>query len=217
LNFEVFRSRIRARSYDATTDNLVFTATIPDYLDVYVKEIALISSSSDADASIVTSFDEATEQWEGGTFTTANARYGDDALLLSGVTASTYTDTRPALAGISLSDTIQVAYFGAGGTVDLRFNNTAEDYHSTTFTATSGYNVARIPVSSLVKAGVPDLASANGITITHAGTGSITLDAIRVSHASNDDTLIVRQLLPEAYRKPAGLPMDIELPMVVTR
>lgn len=214
LVFEVFRAPVRSRAYDPNTKRVVITATIPDHLELYVAEIGLVNSA-DSGGGLVTTFDSNSEEWVGGSWTSTGIRVGADGLNLSASSATTAAGSRNALSNYRSSDVIQVAYYGEGGTVQVSFENTAADYHHFSFTANTGYNVYSIPVSSLTKVGSPDLSSSTGVTVTHSGTGSVTMDAIRVNSISEEESLIVRQVMGAARRKVAGMPMDIEIPFVV--
>jgi hypothetical protein len=217
LNFEVARAEVRTRSYDPTTNALIFTATLPDHLDIFINEVALLSTPfGNPTGGIVTKFDQSLEDWTGGTFTTNNVRVGATGLTVALGTASTSAGTRVALTESAQSDIFQVAFFGAGGTVEVRLTNSTTDYHAFTFPATAGYNVVSVPVHTMTKTGTPDLASANGVTIVHSDSGSVTMDAIRISSEQATDTIVVRQTFAPAQRKVAGMPLDIEIPLGVT-
>ena len=120
-----------------------------------------------------------------------------------------------ALSNVRQSDVFQVAYFGAGGSVEIRIKNTEEDYYRYTFTPVAGYNVSSAAISALIKVGNPDLASASGLQVTHSGSGSVILDGIRVHSPEENDNLILRQRFTTPFKKVVGMPLDIEVPMVI--
>lgn len=213
LDFEVYRGPVRVRSYDATTKRVVLAATIPEDIDVSISEIGLFTGESEA-GGIVTSFDSMMEQWDVSTWTDLNNRVGGSALEVSMTTANLDSTGSVALSNIQQSDMFQVAYHGAGGAVEVRIKNTDEDYYMFNFTPQTGYNIASTPVSALTKVGSPDLASSNGVSVTHSGSGSVTMDAIKIDSATDGDTLIARQVITPVKKVP-GRPLDIEIALVI--
>lgn len=215
LDFEVLRVPTRAANYDAATKTITYTATIPAELELSLSEIGLVSLiSGNTSSGIITTFDETVEQWTGGSWVTNGVRIGSTGLNVSAATVKTL-DQRPMSVELTNGDTLQVAYYGAGGSVEVRLNNTDADYLSFSFTPTAGHNVASTPISAMTRTGDVNLASINGITVVHSGSGSVTMDGIKVSAPVGDDVLIVRQKLAANYSKIAGMPLDIEIPVVL--
>lgn len=216
LDFEVYRAPVRARSFDAATRTVIYAATIPDSLTMQISEVGLLTSSANTDASgMVTEFNDELEVWEGGEFVSEGVRVSGTGLRLA--VGETFTEAagRLAFQSARLSDTMQVAYVGAGGQVEVRFENGPDDYHSLKFTPLTGYNVASVQIRSLDKVGSPDLNSSTGIRVLHTGTGNVIMDAIRVKSITEDESLLVRQRFPQAYTKVEGMPLDIEVPVVI--
>ena len=140
---------------------------------------------------------------------------GEAALHIALGTATMDGAPQVALSNVRQSDIFQVAYFGAGGSVEIRIKNTEEDYYRYTFTPVAGYNVSSAAISALIKVGNPDLASASGLQVTHSGSGSVILDGIRVHSPEENDNLILRQRFTTPFKKVVGMPLDIEVPMVI--
>lgn len=216
LDFEVYRAPVRARSYDAATGTVTYAATIPDSLAMRIAEVGLLTSSAVTAASgIITEFNDELEVWEGGEFVTDGVRVSDTGLRLAVGNAFTDAGNRVAFQGAKLSDALQVAYIGAGGQVEVRFENSPDDYHSFKFTPVNGYNVASVQLRSLERTGSPDLNSSTGIRVLHTGSGNVVLDAIRVRSTMEEESLLVRQRFTQLYTKVEGMPLDIEVPVVV--
>lgn len=214
LDFEVVRVPVRYSNYDAATGLIHFIGTVPDTFTGYISEVGLVSSASTvSNAGVLASFIQDIEPWSGGTWTSQNSRVGGSALQLSGAAA-----TLPDLSGLpttKISDMLKVAYFGAGGTVEVRIENSSTDYYSTSFTAKAGYNVHTVVLSDMAETGSPFINSATSLNIIHSGTGNVQMDAIRVTPADQTEFLVVRQLLNPGFNKVAGMPLDIEVTMGV--
>lgn len=214
LDFEVYRAAIRSRSYDPTSKVIVYTATVPDSVELTVNEVGLMSSShSELPGGFVAMFDPGSEEWSGGTWTTSNVRVGSDGLNISGATATATGASRIALANTGKSDMIQVAYHGAGGNVEVRLTNTEDDYFSMTFPAGTGYGVYSTRIHQLTPVGSPEIVSVEGVTVIHSGAGSVTMDAVKVTPEISEEDLILRQRFLPGHRKVAGMPLDIEVPV----
>lgn len=214
LEFEVYRAPIRSRSYDPNTRTIVYTATVPDDVALTVNEVALVGSSySTLPGGFIANFDSGSEEWDGGNWVEENIRVGDEGLNIAASTASSTGATRVALSSTGKSDSVQVAYFGAGGNVEVRLTNTDTDYFSMTFPAGSGHGVFTIPIHALTVVGEPEIISVNGVTVIHTGAGSVTMDAIKVTPMIADEDIVVRQRFTPGRKKIAGMPMDIEVPL----
>lgn len=215
LDFEVLRLPIRSRTYDANTRTVTYTSTVPENMELVIAEVGIVSAPAITPSSgMITAFSE-DEMWTGGTQTTVNSRVGGSGLNIALETVSSIESNKSALSDIKLTDQIQVAYHGAGGSVEVRFENTPTDYYGFTFTPAAGYNVYKIPVGQMTKVGGPDLSGALGVTIIHSGSGSVTMDAIRINSKIDDERLLVRQRFVTPYTKIEGMPLDIEIPVVI--
>lgn len=215
LGFEVARAEITNSSYDAATRTVMYKATLPSDAEFSMSEVALVASGSTATSGgLLTAFDQTIEEWTGGTWSESNILIGSTGLNVALGTASRLNPEGRTMP-LRNSDTVQVAYFGAGGNVEIRLGNTATDYLSFTFTAQTGHNVSQKVVREMTRTGEVSLESINTITIIHSGSGSVTMDAIRVTPEADEETLVVRQKLGTSYRKVAGMPLDIEIPLVV--
>lgn len=217
LEFEVFRSDIRARAFDPETGIITLSATIPSSVELSISEVSILDTpaSSTASNGMLAVFDPSMEEWEGGTWVSSNVRIGGEGLRVTAGTINTSTNTRVSLAETRYSDDIQVAYFGEGGTATLRLLNTDEDYFSTTFNVQNGYNVFSEQISEFDVTGEPSIHSITGLSVTHQGAGGIVMDAIRVHHLPAEEVLILRQKFSTVYHKAVGIPMDIDIPIEV--
>lgn len=217
LKFETYRAEVRVRSYDPTTGRIVYAATLPDHLTMNISEVGLVTSSaSEFAGDLISTFDPSFEEWIGGTETSTNMRVGGVGRNVALGTASTTFYGRTALSNATIGDTIQVAYFGNGGNVEVRLGNSSTEYFSFNFPASAGYNVYSTLISSMTKTGSPDISSITEMSIIHSGTGSVTLDAIRVNSVNDEESMIVRQVFSTMYPKIAGVPLDIEVPVVIS-
>lgn len=217
LGFEVYRTEIRARSYDPSTGIVTISATVPADVAMSIAEVGILSSPESAIASngLLAVFNQAVEEWSGGDWVTANMRVSGNGLRVQAQTAHTASVMNVALSETRMSDKIQVAYFGEGGTAELRLRSTDEDYYSTTFPVTAGYNILSRRISDFTVTGEPSIHSIEGLSVIHSGSGSITLDAIRVQHIPAEEVLILRQKFTTVYHKAEGVPLDIDIPMEV--
>lgn len=215
LQFEVARAEVNNASYDAATGVITFKATLPSEVELSISELALLTADSiNPYSGILSSFDSSDDEWTGGTWVTNNSRVGNDALNVALGTAST-NNMRTYTSKIGNSDVLQVAYYGAGGTAEVRLNNTDVDYLSFTFPVATGPAVAGVKVADMTRTGDVSLDSINGITVVHSGSGSVTMEAIRFARVDDEEIMIVRQTLNETYEKVAGVPMDIEIPVMI--
>lgn len=216
LGFEVIRVPVRTAEYDVAGGRVVYSATVPEHLGLKIGEVGLVSTASSSQSSgIVTSFDPSFEDWSTGTWVTDNVRVGSEGLRLSGQTSASFGALRESLLDVRAADTVQVAYHGAGGDVEVRLVNTDDDYFSFTFPAGTGYNVRSIPVRDLTAVGEPNISSTSGVVVIHSGTGSVTMDAIRVNSPGEAESLAVRQRFTQLYTKTEGMPLDIDIPVVI--
>lgn len=214
LDFEVYRAPIRSRSYDPTTKTVVYAATIPDSIALTVNEVGLMfANHSILPGGFIAMFDQDAEEWSAGEWVSTNVRVGVEGLNISGDTAVTTGATRVALTTTGKSDLIQVAYFGAGGQAEVRLTNTDTDYFSMTFPTANGFGVYNIPIHELAIVGDPEIVSVQGVTVIHSGSGSVTMDSIRVTPTAFDEDLILRQRFAPGHKKVPGMPLDIEVPI----
>ena len=216
LEFEVYRSEIRIRSYDPETQRVVLAATVPNDIELIISEVALLTTPSESGTiGMLTSFADDLAAWTGGTVETDNMRVSSSGLTVALGTASMNSGRFNDMANIQQSDYIDVAYFGAGGNVEIKLKNTDTDYYTFSFPVQAGYNIYSVPVYDLTATGTPMLNSVVGMDITHSGTGSVTMDAVRVRSEIGDETLVLRQVLTEPFHKIEGMPLDIEVPVVI--
>lgn len=215
LDFEVFRMPVRVRSYDPQSNTVVLAATMPESLDVVVSEVALLQSSSNAGSfGILENFSE-TSEWVNGSHETANMRIGGGGLRVSQEEASVSENSFGASSDLQNSGSVEVAYFGEGGDVEVRLKTGSTDYYSFSFTAEAGYNVYSVPVYNLAVTGEPMLNSINSMSVTHSGTGAVVLDAIRAKADYDDESVIIRQVFNQPFQKIEGMPTDVEISVVV--
>ena len=216
LGFEVVRAPVTTSSYDPATRTVTYKATLPSDAEFNMSEVALIASGhGDSAGDVLTSFDNTIEEWVGGTWVDTNVLIGTTGMSLSGDTA-TRTNPEGRSFRLSNSDTVRVAYYGGGGNIEIRLGNTPTDYLSFSFAVEAGHNVEPQAVRDMTRTGSVSLESINSITVIHSGTGNVTMDAIRVTSEAEGETMMIRQKLASSYHKVAGMPLDIEIPLVVS-
>lgn len=216
LQFEIWRGEITARAFDPSTRKLHFKTTIPAALDFTVVETALIASdANEIYSSLISTADADSETWAGGTWTGTGVRMGAAGINLAAATA-TMTGVQANLAAFGARDYIEMAYYSpvGGGTGTLTLYTTDTSYYRGTFTVVAGYNVVRFQVQSLTATSNPDLANIDKITLTHAGAGSVTLDAIRAVRSEVNSTLVQRSVITPIAKR-VGVPMDVEVSLDV--
>lgn len=214
LSFEIARAPINSRSYSPVESSAVFKATFPDWLTATITEVGLVRSSEDTTTTVeLLSFEQASENWAGGSWVTTNKRYGSQGLYLTAATA-TATGLDVGLTQFVSDDQARLAYHGAGGNVTVRLRADDSNYLQYTFTAAAGFNVHEIALGEMSSVGAPDLASIREVQIVHAGSGGITLDALHVRRLP-EPHLLNRKVLAAPIIKQAGAPLDIEVPLVM--
>lgn len=216
LDFEVYRTEIRSRSYDATTKTIIYAATLPDSVEAFISEVAILTSPENTSAGgLIAVFDPTSEDWSTGEWVQTDIRVGEDGLKLANQVAATKGATRVSLATTGQADLVQIAYVGTGGNVEVMLMNTDEDYFSVSFSATLGYNVHTVPMHEMTVFGTPDINSVSGVAVSHSGVGSVVMDAIKVTPIQENESMLLRQLFSTPHRKASGMPLDIEIPVVI--
>lgn len=216
LEFEVYRGEITSRAYDPVTGRVVFKTVIPDNVEASIAEVALIQSEGGYEGStMLFSANPASEEWAGGTWATGGVRIGAEGLQVSGGEA-VLDEISHSMTEYDPASELQLAYNGSGAgdvTVQLRTDDT--NYFEYTFTAAEGFNVHSIRFADTIRVGVPDDGLIQEISVAHAGTGSVVLDALRVRVSNDDSTFIDRSLVDPIHVKQQGRSLDVEVPLVI--
>lgn len=240
LQFEVGRSAVTLTSYDFINNKLIFKAPVPEDFGGIVYEVGLFSAVTDIRAGIygsriIATFDSAGEAWVNpatglpSAYTTAAARIGSDALVLSPATSGTASalldGTSLDFGGDSGADKVLVAY-NTGANISLfaiQFRTDASNYYSFTVNSpTAGYQISSLTKGAAVATGSPNWSAINSIvvyaTATGGGAGSITFDGLRIEdYASQnpDYVMVSRELLAAPFTKVDGMTQEIEFALDV--
>jgi len=236
LQFEMGRSDIILVSYDYVTDKVVFKASLPQEMSGKIYEVGLWSQASSTAAGqytskVLTSFDSVGEVWSAGSFQTANARLGVDALRFTPAASATVTalltDLFLDLSGNSGADTFNVAYYNANANVanfKVRFRTDASNYYTIQITSpATGYQVSTVAKSAATVTGAPSWANITSIQVEvvagGGGSASIDFDGLRIEDTDTIDpnyVMVAREVLGAPVTKVAGRVMDIEFSLPVT-
>jgi hypothetical protein len=240
LQFEVGRSPVVLTSYDFVTNKLIFKASVPSDFGGTIYEIGLFTQESDTLAGgygsrLLVSFDSATEEWYNpttttdSTYTTASARIGLDALVLtpaaSASTSARMDEVSLDLSGNSAADKFSLAYnVGANvSSINMRFKTDASNYYSYTITSpATGYRIDTFTKGSAVVTGTPNWNAINSLEMTvnasAAGAASASFDGIRIEDVDTNNPaylMVSRRLLATPFVKTAGMVQEIEFALDV--
>lgn len=236
LQFELGRSDITLISYDYVNNKVVFKASIPQDLAGKIYEVAIWSQTQSSaignfTSRLLTQFDSASEVWSAGSFQTANARLGTDALRLSPTTSATATaalnDLFIDLSGNSGADLFSIAYYnGNANTANfkVRFKTDVSNYYTIQVTSpATGYQISTVAKSAATVTGTPNWASISIIEVEvvagAGGAASFDFDGLRIEDTDTIDpnyVMVARELLASPVTKVAGRVMDIEFSLPVT-
>jgi len=236
LQFEMGRSDINIVSFDYVNNKLVFKASIPQELSGKIYEVGIWSQPTSTAAGnytsrLLTSFDSASEVWSTGTFQSANARLGADALRLapsaSATAVSAMTNLFLDLSGNSGADQFNIAYYNGNAftaNFKVRFKTDASNYYTIQVTSpATGYQVSVVNKSAATTTGAPSWANITSIEVevvaTSGGAAAFDFDGLRIEDTDTIDSnyvLVARELLGSPVTKVAGRVMDIEFSLPVT-
>lgn len=236
LQFETGRADITLVSFDYVNNKIVFKASIPQDMSGKIYEVGLWSQNQSTSAGeftskLLTTFDSAGEVWSSGSFQSANARLGADALRFTpGVSATVsgaLNDLFIDLSGNSGADSFSVAYYNSNANVanfKIRFKTDASNYYTITVTSpATGYQISTIAKSAATVTGNPSWANISTIEVEvvsgAGGASSIDFDGLRIEDTDTIDpnyVMVARELLAAPVTKVAGRVMDIEFNLPVT-
>jgi hypothetical protein len=236
LQFEMGRADITLVSFDYVNNKIVFKASIPQDISGKIYEVAIWSQTQSTSAGeftskLLSSFDSAGEVWSTGTFQTANARLGVDALRLapatSGTATSALTNLFIDLSGNSGADMFSVAYYNSNANAanfKVRFKTDASNYYTITVTSpATGYQISTVAKSAATVTGTPSWANITSIEVEvvagAGGAASFDFDGLRIEDTDTIDpnyVMVARELLGAPVTKVAGRVMDIEFALPVT-
>lgn len=233
MAFETLRLPLDLVSYDVVNDKLIFKAVIPDTYVGKVYEIGLWSLEADllteASNRILTTFDQVTETWSAGTWTTANTRVGADSLNLAPATSATVTaalDVSLDLTDFSPSDGINLAYNNGNSnasSVRVRFKTDSSNYFTGVISApTVGYKIGTILKSAFTATGTPDWGNINTLEVevlaSGAGAASVDFDALSfvdLDFANPDYVQVAREVITP-FTKVGGTVNEVEFSLSVS-
>lgn len=236
LDFEVVRADVTLSSYDASTDRIVFKATIPEDFIGTVYEVGAWSMSADAVAgdyasrSLVT-FESALETWTNATFSATAARVGIEALqhtpAASATSTSQMTDIVYDLSGYSSADKFSFAYNVANANtsnVQFRFMTDASNYYTFSLgTQTAGYKIVTATKGTATVTGTPSWGNITEIdVITTSGAGgasAVSFDGVRLEDTDTINPnylLVARKVLATPFTKTEIMAQDVEFALGVT-
>lgn len=208
LQFEVWRGLVETRAFDPSTNTIYLKTSVPAEYEGRVLEVGLLASGiNESESTMITTVDQASESWTGGTWVTNNVRIGSDGIALNGGTV-TLTGITSNLSSFGPKDFIQIASWSSGSVTapTLRLYSDDTSYFQTTISAPGGFNVTSVAIEDLAVTGSPDLSNISELTISG---NSVTIDAIRAVKLGGDSRLIKRNIV--SNQKIAGVPMDIEV------
>lgn len=235
LGLEVGRAKADFIDFDFDNDAIIYKAPIPEEFAGIISEIAIFSelddSSSGSYASkIISTFDEDTEAWNNGTYTTANTRIGANSLNLAPAANGTLTASLSSLnldfSGNSGADQFLLAFTNNNAnasSVTLRFKTDASNYYTfTTATPATGWQVSAFNKSAATVTGTPNwglITSVEvGVSSTSGGASSVDFEAIRLEDrdTTNQDFVMVARKVITPITKIGGQSADAEYSLDVT-
>lgn len=236
LQFEMGRADIILVSYDYVNDKIVFKTTLPQEMSGKIYEVAIWSQTSSTAAGeftskVLSSFDSVGEVWSAGSFQTANARLGADALRFTPAASATVvaalTDLFVDLSGNSGADQFTIAYYNGNANVanfKIRFKTDNSNYYTIQVTSpATGYQVSTVAKSAATATGNPSWANITSLEVEvvagAGGSASIDFDGLRIEDTDTIDpnyVMVAREVLVTPVTKVAGRVMDIEFNLPVT-
>jgi hypothetical protein len=236
LQFEIGRADIKLISYDYTNNKIVFKASIPQEISGKIYEVALWSQpvsipAGEYHSRLLTTFDSASELWSAGSYQTANARIGVDALRFTPAASATVSAALNNmfidLSGNSGADQFSIAYYNGNANVanfKIRFKVDNSNYYTVQVTSpATGYQISTVAKSAATATGTPDWSNIKIIEVEvvagAGGSASIDFDGVRIEDVDTIDpsyVMVSRELLVSPVTKVAGRVMDIEFSIPVT-
>lgn len=235
LKFESERAKVDVISPDYADSKIIFKGTLPISMQGEIREVGLWSqadseTSGDFVSRLLLTFDDATEDWTGGTFTSDVTKIGGDALRITATASSTSaaeTGLTFDLSGYSDTELFKLSYYVNDSNVSsivIRIKTDDSNYFSYTIsTPTSGHKIFEFNKSTASATGTPDWSNINEIelrvTATGGGTTNVDFDALRVEDTDSlnpEYVLISRAVLGAALQKTANKQMDIEYTWEIT-
>src|SRR6478735_337393 len=215
LGLEIGRAKIDFTDFDFDTDAIIYKAPMPEDLQCNVYEVAIFSELDDSSSGTYASktlstFDDVTEMWSTGTYTTTNARVGPTSLNLAPAASGTATSSKGSLnldfSGNSGADQFLLAFTNNNtnaASVSLRFKTDASNYYTfTTNSPPAAWQVATFNKSTAVVTGTPDwgLITSMEVIVTagSGGAASIDFEAVRLEDrdtTSQDFVMIARKVV----------------------
>lgn len=231
LQFETERSDIALTSFDFVNNKLIFKGPVPDDFSGKIQEIGLYSmaASSIGSSIMISSFDSQTEDWMTGssnpTFTTANARIGDDSLnhspAASGSSTSTLGNILLDLSEYSAADIFNIAFSNNNAnasSISFKMKSDDSNYYTYTIGApATGYQFATLSKGSGTVTGSPDWGNITSIDVTTnakaSGAANVDFEGLRMEDTDTinpDYILVARKVLATPYIKQPNMTQEVE-------
>jgi hypothetical protein len=230
LQFEIDRTDVILVSPDFLNENIVFKARLPKEMVASIREVGLFSQfAAQVTGNMVANF-TSDEIWDVGTFESANARVGGEALRLTGTAGGSQTSVLLGLgldfSSMSANQYFKLAAYLADSNCDsivIRFGTDGSNYYSFTVASpSSGYNVFLLQKSAGAVTGVPDWANITQLTVIVdaevAVNTTVDLDGLRAEQFDIVDPaniLISRAVLGTPITKTDEKTMDIEYELAI--
>jgi hypothetical protein len=236
LDFEFQRAAVTVVSPDFDNSLIIFKGTLPVGAQGEIREAGLWSQA-DSETSgpfvsrLLFTFDEDTESWSVGTYTSDAERIGGDSLAVT-ATASTTTSTEHGslafdFSGYSDTELIKLSYYVNNSncsSIVIRLKTDDSNYYSYTIsTPSSGHHIFEFDKSGGSATGTPDWSSIAEVelrvTATGGGSTTVDFDAMRVEDTDSlnpEYVLISRTVLGSPLQKTIDKQMDIEYTWEIT-
>jgi len=191
LVYETLRINLEQTYFNRATGRVVFRAIVPASYVGPVYEIGLWSADSDslaeAGSRTLLEFDQDTEAWVGGAWSTSNVRAGSNGLVTGPNTSATLSGIVIDLSR-NLNDTIRVAaHTNANSAFRFRLGSDGGYYEYTINPGTTGFINASLATSSYTVSGTPDFSAINYATVlSPSGGPTVTWDGLRLEDTFQD-------------------------------
>lgn len=242
LDFEVGRADVNLISYDFVNDKLIFKATVPAEYGGKIYEVSLfalstLGANAEFGSRVLTTLDSDTETWvdatsgTAATFSSTNARVGDDALRhtpsASGSKTDALKDIDLDLSGYSSADRFILALNNTNSyasSVNVKFLTDVSNYYQVNFgTPSVGYNVLEVNKGAAAVTGTPSWANITEIRITTnasaGGSPTVDYDGIRIQDLDNieeNDIMVSREVLSSPFTKVEGMTQEVEFALSIS-
>jgi hypothetical protein len=208
LEYEVYRVPVAISSADQSTGTIIYKAILPESLAGIITEVgAWTGRDVNEGSSVLLTFEPGVEDWAGGTWTTVNAKIGEQALVVNG--GVELTDVMLDLSGLDPADTLDWSvYSAAAQTITTTLYSDDSNYVQFSSPVAAGRSVIKTQWNSVSVTGSPDVESITRVAITT--TGPVTLDGLKSSITNDYNNVLVSRSLVNLTKR-FDIPMEIEL------